>query len=229
MLIKEAITLVAEELAPKGAEIAAEYLPKFVSEANIAKLRSAASTVEHLLPELELRSFSGNPRYTSNAINLASMEHLFKDSTRHELLDAHWSPKPTKFVDQWRYAVAPITSPLETNGLYTCTALSVTDRNAGLHYLAHIDSDTSVPDIIGSVSRFNFRESSVRILPGPKFFESPSQGIHFTSRTNVEKTVNALQQIPHALNDFKFLHSNESNYYSIVSDEGKLYRGSPKT
>lgn len=228
MFVKEAIKFAAKELAPKGAELLAESVPKVAGREIAAAARTAVTTAESSLPKIELLAFSEYPRYVSSPASLKSMERLFNDPARHEFLSNQWTAGPTSFVDQWRYGVAPLSAPLETNNIYSCTALSVADRKAGLHYLSHIDSDTSLADIIGSVSRFNFGQSSVRVLPGPLFFEKPRGGIDLVSRTNVEKTVNALSQIPNGLKDFKFLHSNEPNFYSIVSHEGRLFRGQPK-
>lgn len=228
MFIKEAIT-VAKELAPQGAELLAETVPQLTGKtaAIAAVTRPTVSTAEALLPKVEIRGFSEYSPYVSNPTNRTAMDQLFRDPSRHEFLSTQWSAGPTKFVDQWRYGVAPLSAPLETNGIYSCVGLSVTDKQAGLHYLAHIDSDTAVADIVKSVSRFDLGQSSVRVLPGPVFFEEPTQGIHLASRNNVEKTIGALRQIPGGLKDFKFLHSTESEYYSIVSHEGRLYRGTP--
>ncbi len=228
MFIKDAIT-VAKELAPKGAELIAETIPQLAGKtASIAAgARPAVSTAEALLPKVEIRAFSEYSPYASNPTTLKTMDQLFRDPSRHEFLSTQWTAGPTKFVDQWRYGLAPLGAPLETNGIYSCVGLSVTDKKAGLHYLAHIDSDTAVADIVKSVARFDLGQSSVRVLPGPMFFETPTQGIHAVSRINVEKTVDALRQIPGGLKDFKFLHSTEAEHYSIVSHEGRLFRGTP--
>lgn len=224
MAIKEVLTFAAKELAPAGADLLAESMPRLAGKAIAAGARYAVETAEGVLPKIEISSFRGYQPYASNPASLKSMERLFDDPLRHELLGTKWSGQPTNFVDQWRYGVAPLSAPLETSGIHSCTGLSVVDRKAGIHYLAHIDSDTTVQNIVKSLSQFNFEQSSVRVLPGPVFFDSPGYGIHLNSRTNVEKTVNALQQIPNALKDFKFLHSNESpSYYSIVSHEGRLF------
>ncbi|HEY9678878.1 MAG TPA: hypothetical protein V6C76_12790 [Drouetiella sp.] len=229
MIIKEAVTLAAEELAPKGAELIAEVLPNLTgkAEAVVGGARPALTAADSALPKIGIHSFGEYAPYESNAANTKFMDELFRDSSKHEFLLPQWSGGSTKFVDQWRYGVAPLSAPLETNGIYACTGLSVADRSSGLHYLAHIDGDTSVADIVRSVSKFNFGESSVRVLPGPQFFNEVPQYAR-GSRINVEKTLNALQQIPNGLKDFKFLHSTEpGDYYSVVSHEGRLYRGAP--
>jgi hypothetical protein len=229
MIVERAILFAAEEVAPKGVDLLAEALPTVARAAEKAiagRAEPVLAQTSDLLPKIEIGRFSDYSPYESNQADHDLAEHLLDNPSHHQFLSARWSAGPTEFVDQWQFRVAPLNRPLEVNRINTCTALSVTDRSAGLHYLAHIDHDTSVSDIMQSVSRLDLSQSAVRLLPGPRFYDLPGLGTHDVSRANVEKTVSALQQLTGGLKNFKFVHSDETDLYAMVSHEGNLYEAS---
>jgi hypothetical protein len=81
--------------------------------------------------------------------NKALIAQIASDPVRRVSTVGTWMHGRAASVPQARYGLAPLSVPLETGGLNTCSALCVVDRSRGLQYMAHADS-TVLPSAISN-------------------------------------------------------------------------------
>lgn len=59
-------------------------------------------------------------------------------------LTEKYEGEPGEYVKQNCYKIRPVSVPLATSGLGPCIALILINKVSGLHYLAHIDSTSTI-------------------------------------------------------------------------------------
>jgi hypothetical protein len=148
--------------------------------------------------------------------NKALLAQIASDPARRVPMAGTWMHGRAASVPQARYGLAPLSVPLKTGGLDTCSALCVVDRSRGLQYLAHADA-TVFPGAIGnSLDRLNMSASESFLLPGVR-------GMSGTA----ENVLAALRTIPGAIDRLKVVPWHGGAFPGVVMHQGSLFQPRP--
>ncbi|MFA5004970.1 MAG: hypothetical protein WC561_02435, partial [Candidatus Omnitrophota bacterium] len=105
----------------------------------------------------QLQNYLEAPQYLSKAR---------MDKSRQVNVSASYGGPQGIFVTPGYFKAAAIDVPLATTGAATCAALVVVDQQKRQHYLAHVNSETSMEQIVSSLQGLDLENSQVYIMEG---------------------------------------------------------------
>lgn len=128
--------------------------------------------------------------------------------------------KDVTMVPQKSVRTAPLSEPLGTTNITTCSALVIIDEAGGKHLLAHADALTN-PDLLRrALSSFDLTRAKIYIMEGESNFFSPQLNL----MGSAERLLTALGDDPAVMKNVRFVRYGGSNQTAnLVSHKGKLY------